>query len=38
VMNKTDRIPVAIIKGYPYPKGDGSAKDLIRPPELDMFT
>jgi coenzyme F420-0:L-glutamate ligase/coenzyme F420-1:gamma-L-glutamate ligase len=38
VMNKTDRIPVAIIRGYSYPKGDGSAKDLIRPPELDMFT
>ena len=38
VMNKTDRIPVAIIRGYSYPKGDGSAKDLIRPPELDMFS
>jgi hypothetical protein len=29
---------VAIIRGYSYPKGDGSAKDLIRPPELDMFS
>ena len=38
VMNKTDSIPVAIIRGYSYPKGDGSAKDLIRPPELDMFS
>jgi coenzyme F420-0:L-glutamate ligase/coenzyme F420-1:gamma-L-glutamate ligase len=38
VMNKTDGIPVAIIRGYSYPKGDGSAKDLIRPPELDMFS
>lgn len=37
-MNKTDGIPVAIIRGYPYPAGEGSGKELIRPPELDMFS
>ncbi len=38
VMNKTDGVPVAIIRGYSYPGGDGSGKELIRPPELDMFS
>jgi coenzyme F420-0:L-glutamate ligase/coenzyme F420-1:gamma-L-glutamate ligase len=37
IMNKTDRTPVAIIRGYLYPQGEGTAKELIRPPELDMF-
>ena len=38
VMNKTDGVPVAIIRGYSYLGGDGSGKELIRPPELDMFS
>lgn len=38
VMNKTDGTPVAIIRGYCYPEGEGSGKELIRPPELDMFS
>ena len=38
VMNKADGTPVAIIRGYSHPGGNGSAKDLIRPQELDMFS
>jgi len=37
VMNKRDRVPVAIIKGYRYPKGEGSAGELVRPIEEDLF-
>jgi len=38
VMNKTDGVPVAIIRGCAYTEGEGSAKELIRPHELDMFS
>jgi len=37
VMNKRDRVPVAIIKGYHYPKGEGGARELVRPIEEDLF-
>ena len=37
VMNKKDAVPVAVIRGYPYPKGEGKAKDLIRPSSMDLF-
>ncbi|MBI4641962.1 MAG: coenzyme F420-0:L-glutamate ligase [Candidatus Tectomicrobia bacterium] len=37
VMGKIDRIPAAIIRGYAYPKGEGSFKDLVREPEKDLF-
>lgn len=37
VMNKTDRIPVAVVRGYKAPKGLGRVKDLLRPEELDLF-
>ena len=37
VMNKVDGIPVAIIKGYDYPKGEGDSKDLIRSSRRDLF-
>ena len=37
VMNKADKIPVAIIRGYKAPKGQGRIKDLIRPEEFDLF-
>jgi coenzyme F420-0:L-glutamate ligase/coenzyme F420-1:gamma-L-glutamate ligase len=37
VMNKTDRVPVAIVRGYEYVKGKGSGKELLRPEELDLF-
>lgn len=37
VMNKADRVPVAIVRGYKYVKGKGSARQLLRPEELDLF-
>ena len=37
VMKKSDRIPVVVIKGVEYANGSGSAKDLIRPEEEDLF-
>lgn len=37
VMNKRDGVPVAVIKGYDYPIGEGNAKELIRPIEEDLF-
>ncbi|MCS7386157.1 MAG: coenzyme F420-0:L-glutamate ligase [archaeon GB-1867-005] len=37
VMGKADGIPVAIIRGYDYPRGEGSSKDLIYPEEKDLF-
>jgi coenzyme F420-0:L-glutamate ligase/coenzyme F420-1:gamma-L-glutamate ligase len=37
VMKKSDRVPVAIIRGMDYVKGTGSTRDLIRPEEEDLF-
>lgn len=37
VSNKTDNIPAAIIRGYPYENGNGSFRDLLRDPNLDLF-
>ena len=37
VMNKTDKVPVAIIRGYKAPRGRGRVKDLLRPEEFDLF-
>ncbi len=37
VMNKADGVPVALVRGYKYPRGRGSAKELLRPEELDLF-
>jgi coenzyme F420-0:L-glutamate ligase/coenzyme F420-1:gamma-L-glutamate ligase len=37
VQNKLDGVPVAIVRGYAYPKGDGSFRDLIRAREMDLF-
>jgi len=37
VHGKLDRVPVAIIRGYPYPRGKGSARELVRDPEKDLF-
>ena len=34
---KLDRVPVAVVRGYDYLRGDGSAKDLLRDPEKDLF-
>jgi len=37
VMGKIDRVPVAIIRGYTYNRGEGSIKTLLRDPATDMF-
>jgi coenzyme F420-0:L-glutamate ligase/coenzyme F420-1:gamma-L-glutamate ligase len=37
VMGKIDNIPVALIRGYPYTPGRGSARPLLRDPATDMF-
>jgi coenzyme F420-0:L-glutamate ligase/coenzyme F420-1:gamma-L-glutamate ligase len=37
VMGKLSGVPVAIIRGYSYPRGSGAARDMIRPAERDLF-
>jgi coenzyme F420-0:L-glutamate ligase/coenzyme F420-1:gamma-L-glutamate ligase len=37
VMGKTEGIPAAIIRNYPYKQGPGSALDLLMGPERDLF-
>ena len=37
VMGKLDRVPVALIRGYAYTPGDGTATQLVREPERDLF-
>jgi coenzyme F420-0:L-glutamate ligase/coenzyme F420-1:gamma-L-glutamate ligase len=37
VMGKVDRTAAALIRGYPLAEGDGSAKELVRDPSLDLF-
>ena len=37
VMNKADRVPAAVIRGYSFRKALGTAKELVRPEELDLF-
>jgi coenzyme F420-0:L-glutamate ligase/coenzyme F420-1:gamma-L-glutamate ligase len=37
VTGKTDGIPAAIVRGYPYEPAPGTAGDLLMPPERDMF-
>jgi coenzyme F420-0:L-glutamate ligase/coenzyme F420-1:gamma-L-glutamate ligase len=37
VMGKTERIPAALIRGYSYIPGEGSARSLIRDSATDMF-
>jgi coenzyme F420-0:L-glutamate ligase/coenzyme F420-1:gamma-L-glutamate ligase len=34
---KLENIPAVIIRGYEYPRGDGSASELVRPIEEDLF-
>ena len=36
-MGKLDRVPAAVIRGYPYEPGEGHARELVRDPALDMF-
>jgi coenzyme F420-0:L-glutamate ligase/coenzyme F420-1:gamma-L-glutamate ligase len=37
VMGKAAGIPAAIVRGYAVPPGDGSARELVMPPERDLF-
>jgi len=37
VMNKIDRVPAALIRGYSYLPGAGSGQSLLRDPSTDMF-
>lgn len=38
VMGKTSGVPVAVVRDYPYnPQPAGSGKDLLMPPERDLF-
>src|SRR5574341_1202150 len=37
VMNKLDAVPVAIVRGYPYPRGEGTAREIVRDREKDLF-
>jgi coenzyme F420-0:L-glutamate ligase / coenzyme F420-1:gamma-L-glutamate ligase len=34
---KLDRVPVAVVRGYEYPQGCGTARDMIREAEKDLF-
>ena len=37
VMGKTESIPVAIVRNYPYKAGPGAARDLLMDPDRDLF-
>ncbi len=37
VMGKLDGVPMAVVRGFAYEAGDGSARELLFAPERDMF-
>ena len=37
VTGKVNQVPAALIRGYPIPRGEGSAKEMVRMAETDMF-
>jgi coenzyme F420-0:L-glutamate ligase/coenzyme F420-1:gamma-L-glutamate ligase len=37
VMGKASGVPAALIRGYAVPAGEGSARELVMPPERDLF-
>ena len=37
VMGKLDRVPAAVVRGYAFEPAEGSARELVRPAEFDMF-
>jgi coenzyme F420-0:L-glutamate ligase/coenzyme F420-1:gamma-L-glutamate ligase len=37
VMDKLERIPVCVVRGYAWEPGEGSARDLVRPVSEDLF-
>jgi coenzyme F420-0:L-glutamate ligase/coenzyme F420-1:gamma-L-glutamate ligase len=36
-MGKAEGIPAVLVRGYAAPLGDGSARELVMPPERDLF-
>lgn len=37
VMGKLDKVPVAVVRGYRYEPGPGTARELLRDPNVDLF-
>jgi coenzyme F420-0:L-glutamate ligase/coenzyme F420-1:gamma-L-glutamate ligase len=37
VVGKASGVPAALVRGYEIPAGDGSAQELVMPPERDLF-
>jgi coenzyme F420-0:L-glutamate ligase / coenzyme F420-1:gamma-L-glutamate ligase len=37
LMGKAEGIPAALVRGAVFPVGEGSARELVIPPELDLF-
>jgi coenzyme F420-0:L-glutamate ligase/coenzyme F420-1:gamma-L-glutamate ligase len=37
VQNKLDKVPVALVRGFSYPRGEGSARMIMRAKENDLF-
>jgi coenzyme F420-0:L-glutamate ligase/coenzyme F420-1:gamma-L-glutamate ligase len=37
VMGKVDAVPVAVIRGFAYKRGEGSMRQLLRNPMNDLF-
>ncbi len=37
LFRKTERVPVCLVRGFSYCRGDGSARDLVRPAHRDLF-
>lgn len=37
LMKKTERVPVVIVRGYYFQHGEGSARELVRAKERDLF-
>ncbi len=37
VMGKLDQVPVAVVRGYRYEPGPGTARELLRDPNVDLF-
>ena len=36
-MGKASGVPAALIRGYDVPPAEGSARELVMPPERDLF-
>jgi coenzyme F420-0:L-glutamate ligase/coenzyme F420-1:gamma-L-glutamate ligase len=37
VLGKASGVPAALIRGYVVPTGEGTARELVMPPERDLF-